>query len=138
LGDFSDGFQIAGELHDLAARLDAHLQTHVAHETDEGAHAAAFEAHDQSPGVVEDAEELAAAIIETATETADDAIEAVQDAGTETLAVIADASEEAVEVPSEVVGTSEPEPEPEAPEEPHSSDTKPPSRGHILHRKVIG
>jgi hypothetical protein len=137
MGEFSDGFAIAGELHLLAARLDAHLSTHVDHETDEGAHAAAFEAHGASPGVVEDAEELAAAIIETATETADEAIEAVEDVGSETLAVIADASETAVEVPSEVVGTPEPEPEPEAPEEPQSAGEREPSRGHILHRKVL-
>ncbi len=138
MGDLGDGFAIAERFHALADELHAHLLSHTDHEADEGAHAAAFDAHGQSPGVVEDAEELAQAIIETATETADEAIEAVEDAGTETLAVIADASETAVEVPAEVVGTSEPEPEEEAPEEPHSENTRPPSRSHLLHRKVIG
>lgn len=138
MGEFSDGFAIAGELHALAARLNAHLSTHVDHETDEGAHAAAFEAHGASPGVVEDAEELAGEIIETATDTADELIEAVEDAGTETLAVIADASETAVEAPSEVVGTSEPEDEEEAPEEPQSAGERPRSnRTHLLHAKVF-
>jgi hypothetical protein len=135
LGDFSDGFTIARELHALADQLNAHLATHVDHEADAGAHAAAFEAHDQSPGVVEDAEQLAGEILETATEAADEAIEAVHDAGTETLTVLEEAAETAVEVPEEVVST-EPEPEPE-PEEPRSSGERAPARSHILHRKVI-
>lgn len=135
MGEFADGFNLARELSRLEALiLGGH--THLEHEGDPGAHAAAFDAHGQSPGVVEDAEELAEAIIETATEAADESIEAIHDAGTETLNVLEEASETAVEVPEEVVSEPEPEAAPE-PEEPHSSDTKPPSRGHLLHRKVL-
>jgi hypothetical protein len=137
LGDLSDGFAIADRLHALADQLNAHLAGHVDHEADPGAHAAAFDAHGQSPGVVEDAEELAQAILETATEAADESIEAIQDAGTETLAVLADASETAVEVPEAVVTAPEPVAEEPEPEEPHSSGERAPSRSHILHRKVL-
>jgi cell division septum initiation protein DivIVA len=138
LGDLGDALAIADRIHDLQDQLHAHLASHVNHEADEGAHAAAFAAHDQSPGVVEDAEDLAGEILETATDTADELIEAIQDTGTETLAVIADASETAVEVPEEVVTAPEPvEAEPE-PEEPQSAGERAPSRQHILHRRVIG
>jgi hypothetical protein len=138
LGELSDGIAIADRLHALADDLSRHLQTHADHEIDAGAHAAAFDAHGQSPGVVEDAEELAEDIIETATDTADELIEAIQDTGTEALATVADAAETAAEVPSEVVGSSEPEGEEEAPEEPQSAGERPRSnRSHILHAKVF-
>ena len=59
MGEFSDGYRIAEELHALRDLIVEHLDH-------PGAHPSAFAAHGASPGVVDDAERTAAAIISNA------------------------------------------------------------------------
>jgi len=131
VSDFSDGAAMANQLRDIADRMDRHELSHADHELDDGAHAAAFDAHNQSPGVVEEAEQLAEDIIETAVETADAAIEGVQDAGSEVLAAVEAAAETPADIIDDVVT-----PEAEESEPVSEGERAPAARTHLLHRKV--
>lgn len=138
---FAAGMQVAEALQELRALIDGlrleHATYRVEHELDAGAHAAAFNAHGASPGVVEAAEETAASILDTALETLEDAADAavatVEAAG-EGAAEGTDAAVEAVAEPVAEVATTASEPVKAVADEVKPERT--PHRPHALHRPI--
>lgn len=97
MGDFTDGMTVAERLIHCETRLAEHDARWLAHEMSEGAHAAAFDAHGQSPGPIENAEETAEAIVENANDVAEETVAAVVDVGEIAVEDITEAADNAVE-----------------------------------------
>jgi hypothetical protein len=94
MGEFSDGYRIAEELHALRDLITEHLDH-------PGAHPSAFAAHGASPGVVDDAERTAAEIISNAETVAEGLVDSA-----ESVADMAQAAADAaIESTAEVAAT---------------------------------
>jgi hypothetical protein len=143
-----DSFAAGMEFQRLLERFNRHeaecLAHRIEHETNPGAHAAAFDGHGLSPGIVEEAEKTAEAILETAMDTLQEAAEvatsSVAEAGEaavsslgEATASVGKASGEAAE--SVAGGASNILPlADEGPKKPIPERT--PHRPHPMHRNV--
>lgn len=135
MGDFADGMTVAERLIRCETRLAEHDARWLEHELSAGAHASAFDAHGQSPGPVEGAEETATAIIDHASDVAADTVEAVADAGEIVTDGIESAAEDAVEATEDAAEAIADASESVVPD---GEGEREPANVHFLHRRWWG
>jgi hypothetical protein len=142
-----DSFSAGIEFERLRQAVEQHMRECLAyrieHENNPGAHAAAFDAHGLSPGIVEEAEKVAEQILDTAMESLEEATQASLEAATtageslqEAVEAATTSAAKATETTGEVATGIIPLPDREPVKKKPPTPEREPYRPHPMHKSL--